>query len=160
MLPELDISFVVLANSIGLADPSGWVNELLITTLTESPSKIDFVSLAKDAARNHVAAYPDMEKQLGEDRAKGTKPTKPLSDYVGHYINTDHEFDVEIRLKEADILQVALQGLDSQLWDLRHIEYDTFSWFKPRDEHARRARFTYAPASVYRSSSSLMTRTV
>ena len=58
MITKLDISFVVLTNLIGLADPSIWVNELLTTTLTDSPSEIDFISLAKDAARNHVAAYP------------------------------------------------------------------------------------------------------
>lgn len=35
MLPEADISIVVLTNSIGLGDPASWINELLVETLID-----------------------------------------------------------------------------------------------------------------------------
>ena len=149
MLPEIDVSLVVLTNSVGLSDPAGWVNELLIETIVESPHHTDFVKLARDAAQKHIASYPAMERKLEEHRAS-SKPPKPLSRYLGQYVNSAHSFLVEIRLKDPVTLQIAFQGLDSQLWDLRHYQDDTFLWLSSRDEQAKRARFTYSPASVYK----------
>lgn len=64
MLPEADISIVILTNSIGLADPTGWINELLVETTVKSPHQTDFVRLAAEAAQNHIASVPKMEQEL------------------------------------------------------------------------------------------------
>jgi CubicO group peptidase (beta-lactamase class C family) len=149
MLPEADLSIVVLANSAGLGDPAAWINEVLVEALVDSPNHTDFIKYATEAAKKHIASYPAMERKLEETRTVGTHHN-PLQEYVGRYINPAHSFVVEIRKKDEDSLQVAFQDLDSQLWSLRHYEYDTFLWLSPRDEQAKRARFTYASASVYK----------
>ncbi|KAF2684664.1 beta-lactamase/transpeptidase-like protein, partial [Lentithecium fluviatile CBS 122367] len=149
MLPEIDTSLVVLTNSIGLADPSGWINELIIETLVESPNKIDFVQLARDAAQKHFDSYHIMEKDLEQKREANTSH-RALEGYTGHYINDAGDFMVEIRQKNESALEVVFQGLESQVWDLRHYQHDTFLWLTSRDEQAKRARFTYSGASIYK----------
>ena len=57
-----------------------------------------FISLAKDAARIHVAAYPARDQYLELHRAKGTKPSKPASDYINHYVNMEHGIFVDMRV--------------------------------------------------------------
>ncbi len=37
LLPEYETSLFVAVNSIGLADPAGWVTQLVIETIIESP---------------------------------------------------------------------------------------------------------------------------
>ncbi|KAG8531474.1 uncharacterized protein KY384_003103 [Bacidia gigantensis] len=149
MLPDADVSFVVLVNSVGLSDPAGWVNELLLETILDSPDPSDFVQLAKDAVKNHISKFPAMEKDLEESRVSN-RPSKPLKSYVGKFWIYEHDFLVEIRLKDPQILQVDFQGLDSQLWEMRHYQDDTFLWLTSRDEQAKRGRFTYSPSSVYK----------
>lgn len=68
---------------------------------------------------------------------------------MGRYINTAHDFIVEIRKKDEYTLQVAFQALDSQVWDLRHHQQDTFVWLTFRDEIVKRARFPFVGKNVY-----------
>ncbi len=35
----------------------------------------------------------------------------------------------------------ALQGLDSEKFELKHYEHDTFTWLQPRNELSRRGRW-------------------
>lgn len=149
MLPEADISIVVLTNSIGLSDPTGWINELLVETLVESPHQTDFVQLAAEAAQSHIASVPKMERELEQSRDPNSTPTQPLDAFVGRYVNTAHSFVVEIRKKNDSTLQIAFQGLDSQVWDLRHHQQNTFVWLTSRDEIVKRARFPYVGMNVY-----------
>ncbi|HEY4205871.1 MAG TPA: DUF3471 domain-containing protein, partial [Puia sp.] len=62
----------------------------------------------------------DQEKEDG--RVKGTKPSLPLSDYVGHYTNEVYG-DARVML-EGDKLKIVLPN-DLRL-DLDHWNYDTF----------------------------------
>lgn len=149
MVPEADISIVVLTNSIGLADPAGWINELLVETMVESAHQTDFVHLATEAANNAIASIPKMEDSLEQAREPNTFPTHSLDEFVGRYINIGHEFIVEIRKKDDSTLQVAFQGLDSQVWDMRHYQHDTFIWLTSRDHIVKRARFPFAGKDVY-----------
>lgn len=149
MLPEVDISIVVLTNSTGLADPAGWINELLVEAMVESAHTTDFVHLATEAAKNHIASIPKMEYSLEQAREPNAPPTHSLDEFVGQYINSGHKFIVEIRKKDDSTLQVAFQGLDSQVWDLRHYHHDTFMWLCSRDNIVKRARFPYAGKDVY-----------
>lgn len=72
MLPEIDVSFVVLTNSIGLVDSTGWINELPIETLVKSPHHTDFVKLATEAAKAKAPKYPGIEERLEEGRVENT----------------------------------------------------------------------------------------
>ena len=92
-----------------------------------------------------------MERKLEDDRPSYTSP-KPLEQYVGTYIDATHNFLVEVHILKhsSKNLQIAFQGLKSQVWDLRHYEGDTFLWLTSRDEQARQGRFTYSPTCVYK----------
>lgn len=54
LLPQINCSVAVLVNTIGLGDPAGWINHLVIEALTETQIPSDYVSLAKEAALGHV----------------------------------------------------------------------------------------------------------
>lgn len=99
MLPEVDIIIVVLTNSTGLADPAGWIDELLVETMVESAHATDFVHLATEAAKNHIASIPKMEDRLEQARGPNAPLTHSLDEFVDQYINSRHKFIVEIRKK-------------------------------------------------------------
>ncbi len=46
LLPEINRSIAVLVNSIGLGDPAGWVNQLVIEKVIDTPTPNDYVKLA------------------------------------------------------------------------------------------------------------------
>lgn len=47
-------------------------------------------------------------------------------------------------------LRISLQGRETEVFKLTHYEIDTFSWWMPFDEIARRGRYiTDYPASYY-----------
>ncbi|KGO74321.1 Peptidase S12, Pab87-related, C-terminal [Penicillium italicum] len=149
MLPESEISIVILTNSIGLGDPTCWIHELLIETLVESPNRTDFVQLATEAAQNAIASIPKMQDDFNQSRDPDSAPSHALENFVGRYYDKAHDFVVEIRKKDTDTLQVAFQGLDSQVWDLQHYQLDTFIWLQSRDNIMKRARFPYAGKNLY-----------
>lgn len=73
-----------------------------------------------------------------------------LEDFTGvYYYQGAFKFVIEVRLKPhleqggTRRLQVLFQGRESQLWDLEHLEGETFHWLSDRNWQAKRARFTY-----------------
>lgn len=143
LLPEINSVVVVLTNSIGLADPAAWIAHVMVEALVDSPSPADIMAFVNEASKNHIQSYPKVQAVFDELAANSTVPEN-LTDYVGTYIYTgDLDFKVQIRLVENDTLQVAFQGLDSQVWNLNHLEGDTFHWLTSRDHQAKKAKFTY-----------------
>lgn len=60
MLPESDISIVILTNSIGLGDPACWIHELLKETLVD-----DFVvEIRKKEAGTLQVAFQALDSQV------------------------------------------------------------------------------------------------
>ncbi|OBT68088.1 hypothetical protein VE03_01517 [Pseudogymnoascus sp. 23342-1-I1] len=137
-----DSSLVVLTNSIGWADPSVWIGHIIVKALVDTPNQVDILQYVREAAENHKNSYPNLQKPFDEARSNETK-SSPAEEDVGTYRNEKSGFLVEIRAKTDGTIQVAFQGLDSQVWDLTHYENDTFHWLSSRDEQAKRARFTY-----------------
>ena len=71
--------------------------------------------------------------------------------YVGKYYNEIGDFHIEIaRSQHSKGLQLAFQGLDSQIWEMKHYHHDSFIWLMSRDEAVKRARFPYSPEKLYR----------
>lgn len=143
LIPDLDIVFVVLTNSIALADPAGWINQYLIETIFDSPVKNDYVQLAKEAAQTHIDSYPQIFKELEEQRVPDLPPKSP-SAYIGIYKDASRPFYIHILEGTSSPLQILVQGLTSQAWDLNHYQGDTFLFLTSRDDQARRALFTFA----------------
>ncbi|KAJ5735752.1 D-aminoacylase [Penicillium malachiteum] len=147
MLPEADLSVVVLTNSIGFGEPSGWIHELLLETLADSPDKTDFIKLAKGVAANYLRKIPRMLESLEQSR-EGT-PSRPLSEFVGRYSNPNHDFVVVIRQGDDKALEVVFQGLESQAWDLRHHHHDTFTWLPSLNDIIKNALFPHMGQNAY-----------
>lgn len=149
MLPEYDVAFFVAVNSIGLGDPAGWVAQLLIETVLQSPSCHDYVALAREAAQSHKNKEIDNEAALQREKIVGTKP-RSLEAYVGNYVGLKGLFKIEIRLHEDGHLQVAFQGRNSQLWNLKHYHLDIFTWLEPFNVQAKRAKFNFAGPQMFK----------
>ncbi|KAF2791295.1 beta-lactamase/transpeptidase-like protein [Melanomma pulvis-pyrius CBS 109.77] len=149
LLPEYDVAFFVAVNSIGLGDPAGWIAQLIIECVVETPCPSDYVALAHEAAEAHADRQASNARSLEEERKEGTQP-KPLTAYVGDYVGLGGLFKIQIRLIDDAYLQLAFQGLDSQVFDLQHYQHDMFTWVIPFNELAKRVRFTFAGPGVYK----------
>lgn len=149
ILPEYDTAFFVAVNSIGLGDPAGWITQLLIETITESPAPNDFVSLAEEAAKNHANQMIKTQQALDDARKPGTHP-QPLTAYTGDYVGFAGQFKIQIRMKSPEALQVIFQGLESQTWDLKHYQDNTFTWLEDFDTQAKRVRFTFSGPDMFK----------
>ncbi|KAK3933595.1 beta-lactamase/transpeptidase-like protein [Diplogelasinospora grovesii] len=153
LLPEHDIVAFAVANSVGLGDPSGWVVQALVETISESENTTDFVSLAKEAAANHARREVDNMKVLEDHRTPDTQP-RPLDEYVGTYVGLAGLFGILIRRRRRSAgeegLEVLFQGLESQAWPLTHYHFDTFTWIQPFNEQARRARFNLVGPDLFK----------
>lgn len=148
LLPTEEFAIIVLSNSIGLADPCGWVAALLVGAVLDSPEQNDYVRLAQEAAREHIARTGLIAERLKQDNGS-MEPAKPLECYSGQYRHPLNGFLIDIR-HNGDGLYIAFQGQDSQLWRLTHLNGDTFLWMASRNEQAKRARFTYSPSNVFK----------
>lgn len=145
LLPEINCSIAVLVNSIGLGDPAGWINQLVIENVIDSPAPKDYVALAQEAATNHSSSFSKLSKAL-QNACVDTPPSKPLKDYVGRYQAPDQDFFVDVRFRESVQLQleIVFQGLESQVWALDHYQCDTFLCFNTSfNDLAKRAIFTF-----------------
>ena len=136
MVPEMDASVVILTNSIGLADSTDWINQLLIEALIDTPELTGFVKLAKEAAKTHVDRVPRLAKRLEETHNKSTS-AKQLEEYIGLYHDPARDWMIHVKLNDDNVLQVAFPGLESQIWDLQYYEDDTFLRLTPRTNKQR-----------------------
>ncbi|KAI0193089.1 putative D-aminoacylase [Astrocystis sublimbata] len=152
LLPEIDCSMVVLVNSIGLGDPAGWINQLLIETVLDSSSPNDYVALAKEAAINHASSFSTIMKGL-QKACKTAPPPRPLRDYVGTYQDSHRNFFVDITLEEGSEMQlrISFQGRKSQSWSLKYHQDDTFLCFQTSfNDLAKRVLFTFFDEDYFR----------
>ncbi len=153
LVPEINACIVVLVNSIGLGDPAGWINQLIIEAVIDTPTPNDYVKLAEEAAKNHATTVDRMWSRL-KDTRKDIPMPRSLQDYVGKYRSPTQDFfiDVKTKVKEDNTTQLVLkfQGLDSQTWNLSHWEADTFLALKTFNDWAKRAMFTFGNENFFR----------
>ena len=146
LLPDLGSSVVVCTNSIALGDVSGWVSLAIIEALIDTPRPSDFASLATEAAQANANNVSVLVERLEVARTTANSSPRPLGEYIGRYYDRAHNWAIEIRKnKSGDGLEVAFQGLNSQVWALKHYENDTFLWLASREEQAKRGRMTTYP---------------
>lgn len=141
LLPNTNSAIVVLTNTLALTDVADWVGQLVLEEILGVPqsARPDIISLAKTTIAENLKWYPDIISQLEKERKNGTSP-KELHHYVGTYWDDIHVFKIVVTL-ENETLHWALQGLDSEKFELKHYEDDTFTWLQPRNELSRRGRW-------------------
>lgn len=150
LIPGSESAIVVLSNSISLNDCADWVGQLILEALIDVGPRNDYKKYAQESVDAHLAKFPAMRRSLESNRIPNTKP-KTLYTYVGKYFNRISDFQIEITINQrSQGLQLAFQGLASQVWEMKHYHHDSFLWLMSRDEAVRRARFPYSPEKLYR----------
>lgn len=141
LLPDSDGMIIVLSNSLALSDVPDWVGQLVLEELLDVPEseRVDFIAPAKAAVAENLKWYPGLVKELEAAQKHGTSP-KDLEEYVGVYWIDAHIFKIAVTLEDGRLFW-ALQGLDSEKYELKHYEDDTFLWLLPRNELSRRGRW-------------------
>lgn len=144
MFPESESGVVVLTNSMALNDAADWIAQGYVSALFQNNEDDRYVQLAKESRKRKLANVADIQtiyNQIRKDHQHGA--ARPLDTYTGIYRNNLGNFVIEVREHEhdGDILTMAFQGKQSQVYNLRHLQDDTFEWALTYDESARRARF-------------------
>lgn len=150
LIPSSESAIVVLSNSISLNDCADWVGQLILEALIDVEERNDYKKYARESADAHLAKFPAMRQSLDANRVPDTKP-KILDAYLGNYHNHIGDFHIEVtKSQQSKGIQLAFQGLDSQVWEMEHYHHDSFLWLMSRDEAVCRARFPYSPEKLYR----------
>ncbi|KAM0329221.1 hypothetical protein ACHAQA_004521 [Verticillium albo-atrum] len=139
LIPQLEAAVVVMTNSLSLNDCPDWVLQLILEELLEAPERVDYIQLAKSSKDKTLQWYQETKSTLENEQASNTS-SKPLPSYTGTYWNKQRYLKIDVTLSD-DKLSWALQGLDSEKFELDHYEGDTFLWLKDRNYMAKRGRW-------------------
>jgi CubicO group peptidase (beta-lactamase class C family) len=148
-LPESETAIVTLQNSHGLCDPCDWIAQLLIDTLFGTTEPVDMARCARESALKGASLMDTMQDDLEKARTPGTKP-RPLNEYTGRYQNRIQNFFIDITVGEDRELRMCFQGMESEVFRLRHYHFDEFVWNESHDETAKRGRFESRPLNSYK----------
>ena len=143
LFPETQSAIVVLTNSIPLNDAADWIAQVYASALFGFSNPAKYVKWAAESRKRMLGKVTGMKTRFDEIRRHHPPAARPLEDYVRRYYNRARTFMIDIKRHETrrDHLELWFQGRDSQRYDLRHLQGDTFEWSLGYDESARRARF-------------------
>ncbi|KAM0295046.1 hypothetical protein HYE67_007968 [Fusarium culmorum] len=125
LMPELDVGIVVLGNSLGHCDATGWACQILTETHLNHNTKIDFSTFVSAAASKGRSAMNRVQDALEREREPSELPRDP-SVYTGVFWHTSRQFCIQVLLDENGELAMLLQGRDSEKYTLRHYNRHTF----------------------------------
>ena len=138
-VPETQSAIVVLSNSSALNDVSDWVGQLVLEELLRASERNDYIKAAESSVAENAKWLSTTMEELEKEQKKGTVP-RNLDEYTGTYWDAIHVFKLDVFVEEG-VLHWALQGLDSEKWQLDHYEQDTFTWIRTRNELTKRGRW-------------------
>lgn len=149
MIPSLKTAVVVATNSLGLNDCPDWIVQMLLEEILEAPIRNDYISAARTSVKTTLDWYERTTKSLDDQKTPGTTPSNPLEDYVGVYWNKKRYIKIVVTLSD-DKLSWAVQGLDSENFELDHYQDDIFTWIRPRNYMAARGRWVDDPPAFWK----------
>ena len=147
LLPETQSAIVVMTNTLALNDCADWVGQLVLETLIRVKDKNDYLELSRRSAASSLAWHSTVDAALKKNQVLGTSP-RNLEAYTGTYTNAIKTMKIEVT-QEDNKLYFALHGLESEMYELTHYQYDVFTWLRPRNELAGRGRFTHQGSLYY-----------
>ncbi|KAJ0158063.1 Penicillin-binding protein 4 [Colletotrichum tanaceti] len=143
MFPGTRSAVVVLTNSMPLNDPADWIAQVYVSALFGFSDGAEYIKLAEESRRRKLANVASM--MAGFDKIRKENPTRPqpLETYTGEFYNEVGNFFIDIRRhpNKSDCLELAFQGKETQVYELRHLRGDVFEWALDYNQSARRARF-------------------
>ena len=120
--PSDSIGIIVLVNQDGSAIPS--IVRNLIADRMLGLKYIDWDSNLKRAAEKRRASAKEAEKNIVTNKKPQTKPTLPLAQYTGLYLNKGYG------ILNVELVHDSLFASSSiRSWWLRHYHFDTFEPF-------------------------------
>jgi len=147
--PDLDVVILVMSNALAKTDVADWVSQCILEEVlnVEKEKKTDFCAYAEMAVKECDRWNKALEAELMTCRNNAEKPEYiNLDEYVGIYWDKRKCFKIEIYLRKnkqgKEELHWLLQGLESERFSLECWQKDLFSWWLPRDEQAKRGRWT------------------
>lgn len=151
LFPETKSAVIVLTNSMSLCDAADFIGQAYTQALFDFNGTIDYASFARTGAQNLIDRYKELQDSIKRSRRLHTH-RHPLKMYTGRYWNALRNFRLEIRLDQTShsCLQVAFQGLESQVYDLRPLHNEIFEWSLPLNEVAKRGRYHMWDADFYK----------
>lgn len=147
LIPRTNTAVVVLTNSLAKNDAADWLGQLIVEAILDNQDKNDYVKLAQRSAEKSMALWSRMARQLEERRIPDT-PRKSNQEYIGSYYNLIKDYYIEV-FEQKEELFMCHQGDRSQSYQLKHVNYDDFSWLLTRDECARRGLFPETDLEFY-----------
>jgi hypothetical protein len=143
VFPHSRSAVVVLTNATPLNDAADWIAQVYISALFGYSDGKEYIALAKKSRRRKVTNVEAMVSGFDDIRQNSTGGMRCATAYTGKFYNDAGNFFIDVRKHphNKDILQLAFQGRDTQIYDLRHLCNETFEWGLDYDESARRARF-------------------
>ncbi|KAH7157872.1 beta-lactamase/transpeptidase-like protein [Dactylonectria estremocensis] len=143
ILPESETVVAVLANAFPLGDGADWISQMIIEAIFDPPTKKDFEETAEDVALEVLELLPGIGDELRDRHSRyklGALPTLPLPSYVGTFKHEAVPFTLDIKLEQGE-LTMTFNGCQEETYPLRPYDLDTFTWWTPFNEAARRGRF-------------------
>lgn len=143
LIPSTKGAIIVLTNSLALNDTADWLGQLYLEAYLGVKERNDYITLSEEAVKGTLRWYPDILAELQQNQIPGTTP-RDLSEYIGRFTNEAGTMMIEVSLDESrnePCLQLAFQGLQSEIYPLRHYHHDVFTWLMPRNELVQRGRF-------------------
>ncbi|KAL9103693.1 MAG: hypothetical protein Q9163_001287 [Psora crenata] len=147
LVPSLRTAVVVLTNSMSINDAADWLGQLILEAVLDNPEPNDYLKLAQDSVSVSKSLWPKMAEELEHTRIPNT-PVRELCEYAGSYYNIVKNWHMEIWI-EQDVLHMCHQDNRKKPYQLKHYNFDTFSWLLTRNETVKRGLFPVTNAEYY-----------
>lgn len=128
LFPETESAIVILTNTTPLCDLTDWMTQLLTQTLFDFPEKVDLIPWVKRTAEAELGWHARITADMKRNRNSGP-PIRKLGEYVGTFVNKAEIFFVEIT-QRGDELLLLFEGRQDELFPMKHLNDDTFSWLQ------------------------------
>lgn len=120
-----------MINTLALNDCADWVGLLVLEAFIGTRDKKDYLELAKTSVATSLTWHSAVEAALKKNQAHGTSP-RHLGEYIGTYTNSIKTIKIKVTHRHNKLC-FALQGLESEKYELTHYQSDTFTWLRPRN---------------------------
>ncbi|KAL4728901.1 hypothetical protein ACLX1H_003303 [Fusarium chlamydosporum] len=128
IFPHDEVAIVAFTNGTGMSDCTDWIMQDIAQEIFSFEPKVDYVDLAKQAAKLCATRYHDKcVVPLQEHRNKDTKQP-PRKDFTGHYTRPNSEAVINLVITEEqdDGLVMVINEQVKQAYHLHHYHYDTW----------------------------------
>lgn len=147
LIPELNAFIVVLQNSLAPIDTADFVCQYLLESFLHTKRPNDYKQLATEFTARGLDHMDRIKAELDARKIPATF-ARPLAYYTGKYWNQIGNFFIEISEVDGG-LRMSFQGRASEVFQLTHYHHDTFSWWMPYDEVARKGRLILDYSAPY-----------